>query len=267
MKLNQNSLIFLVNKDNFGDSSEKETREMYNTEKVVLYKGTHELMNDNKGYRMLVLSQKVKYLINSFIVPDEIKFDVLRSLPDRKDIIMIDDRYVIKYKKTNEFVDVLFFYIDEKKEYLRYKYLQFDLINKETYPKMDEKQILFYSDNDIREGGDCSENIILMWKKFLSVITFLELTPITLVVVNGGEKKGNIMKDNIIKNESKSTVIQVNSNWNIQTVRIGGFDVRGHYRLMLVGKGRTRYEYVFIRPYKKGILRRLPQKMVVEQLN
>jgi len=34
----------------------------------------------------------------------------------------------------------------------------------------------------------------------------------------------------------------------------------------LVGKGRTRYEYVFIKPYQKGILRRLPQKMTIEPM-
>lgn len=267
MKLNQNSLIFLVNKDNFGDFSEKETKEIYGTEKLVLPDSERELMNDNKGYRMLVLSQKVRYLVNSFIVSNELKFDVLRSLPNRTDLIMIDENFVVKYKKTNEFVDLLFFNIDEKKEYIKYKYIQFDLINEKTFPEIDEKQLLFYDDNDIREGGDFSEDVILMWKKFLSVITFLELTPTILLIVNGGEKKGDIMRDNFIKNESKSTVIQVNSNWNIKTVRIGGFDVRGHYRLMLVGKGRTRYEYVFIKPYKKGIIRRLPQKVTVEQLN
>lgn len=267
MKLTQNSLIFLVNKEKVGDSSQKETEELYGTKKLVLPDSQRELMNDTKGFRMLVLSNKVNHLVKSFIVPNELKFNVLRSLPNRKDLIMVDENFVIKYKKTNEFVDLLFFNLDVKKEYVRYQYVQFDLIKEKTFPEINEKQSIFYNDNDIRESGDCSEHIILMWKKFLSVVTFLELTPITLMIVNGGEKKGDIIRDNVIKNESKSSVIQVNSNWNIKTVRLGGFDVRGHYRLMLVGKGKTRYEFVFIRPYKKGILRRLPQKMTVEQLN
>ena len=266
MKLNQNSLMFLINKDNFGTFSQKESNELYKTDKLTLPESLNNLMNDNKNFRMLVLSNKVKNMIGSFIVPNELKFDVLRSLPNRKDIIMVDDCFVIKYIKTDNFVDMVFFTLDDKKEYLNYKFVQFDLIKNETFPKIDEKLISFYSENDIRDNGTWENQIVQMWKKFISIVTFLELIPTTLLVINGGEKRGDLMKGNQIKNESKSSVIQVNSNWNIQTIRLGGFDVCGHYRLMLVGKGRTRYEYVFIKPYQKGILRRLPQKMTIEPM-
>jgi hypothetical protein len=126
------------------------------------------------------------------------------------------------------------------------------------------EQIKFLSDGT--RTNLTIEEVTEFYSLFMRTVTYLELTPVTLNIINGGDKRGDIFRDNFIKNETKLSVIQVNSNWNVKTVRLGGFDVRGHYRLMLVGKGRTRYDYVFIRPYKKGILRRLPQKMTVEPM-
>jgi hypothetical protein len=266
MKLNSNSLVFEVDTESF-----KQHHIKYCNERMVEESDNEKLINmmRNKirffketGFRKLVFSGSSFNNLEHYKCPTNIQLNVLRSLPNRKDIVMISERECFKYMKTDTELFVTMNYRDKDyKQYDSPTYLVYLYINLVTGK-------VVHDNFDYKLGKEITHEDILrnVYDLFIVVTTYLELTPITLMIINGGDKRGDIIRDNFIKNETKSSVIQVNSNWNVKTIRLGGFDVRGHYRLMLVGKGRTRYEYVFIRPYKKGILRRLPQKMSVEPM-
>lgn len=252
--------MFLINKDNFGTFSQKEMDILYKSKKLFYPESTIDFMNDNKNYRYLVLTDKVRREVENIIVPNEIRFDVLRSIPNRKDIIMIDENTVIKYKKTDEKICVLIFTLDPTKTYVHEECIEFNLIDNTTFPKMDEPKLLFYNDNDIRSDGNNEQYVLDKWSRFINVITFLELTQTVLLVVNGGEKKGDIMRGNYIKNETKSSVIQVNSNWNYKMIRVGSYKVRGHFRFQPCGKNFSQVKLIYIDMFEKGLMRRMSQK-------
>jgi len=266
MKLNKDSLVFEVDFDLY-----KKHHIDYCKERMMEYSEEDKVTNmlkdkiyffEETGFRKLVFSGTSLKNLEHYKCPSNIQLNVLRSLPNRKDVVMISEYQCFKYIKTDTELFVTMNYRDEDyKQYDSPTYLIYLYINlvtgKVVHDNFDYKLEKKITHEDI---------LRCVYDLFIVVITYLELTPITLMIINGGDKRGDIIRDNLIKNETKSSVIQVNSNWNVKTVRLGGFDVRGHYRLMLVGKGRTRYEYVFIRPYKKGILRRLPQKMSVESM-
>jgi hypothetical protein len=257
MKLNEDSLIFRIDDTKFVQDNCDRLCKQYE-----IQSGDSERQFDNeqakfyleRGYRKLVFSGKSKSNLENYKVSKEIRIDVLKTLPNRTDIIMVDENTCIKYKKTDDNLRVCQYLIQniDNVRYIRTQYFEVDFLSGE---------ILGYDYND-----EVKQVVDEVYSQFMVIVTYLELTPITLMIINGGDKRGDIIRDNFIKNETRSSVIQVNSNWNVKTVRLGGFDVRGHYRLMLVGKGRTRYEYVFVKPYKKGILRRLPQKMTIEPM-
>jgi len=267
MKLNNDSLIFLVdNVENYGDIYEKEMerecRLRGQSISVKLDDGQKTLLNET-GYRKLVFSNKSVDNLEDYKVPDKIRIEVLKSLPNRKDLIQISDDFLIKYKKTETYVDVVFFTVDDKREIVNVKYSHFNLLTKETVPKVDE-EIQIITGGTVRTDSSV-DHLIDMWRKFLVVISYLELTPVTLNIIKGGQKRGDIMKNNIIKNQTKYSVIQVNSNWNTRVIRTDSFTVRSHYRLQGCGVGRQEYKYVLVKSYEKGMVRRLSQKELVQR--
>lgn len=253
MRLVKDSLCFLIRTPHYIDHQLKsfddlepsvidEFKWVYN-EKREFYK--------EKGFRTLVFSDKSKENLKDYIVPKEIRFDVLRTLPNRKDIIMIDSSNCFQYIKTEDKLQIYYYtYILGLTHSF---YISVDLKNENV--KFDT---LHYKSKGI------SEDYMDYYSKFLVTVTYLELTPVTLNVVEGGQKKGDIFRNNLIKNESKFNVIQVNSNWNTKCIRIGTFDVRGHYRLQPYGSiGNKVYKYIFIEPFKKNLFIRTEQKKLV----
>lgn len=216
-------------------------------------------------FRKLVLSEKSKHNLENYIIPKDIRIDVLRTLPNRKDIIQIDDLNCIQYMKTDT---ELFVCVHRRTE-------KFTKLN----PFVLDHTFYFYIDlitkrvvvNDI---DTMTNNLVTVkelleqfYSRFLVVVTYLELTDVTYKVILGNTTQGDFTKDNHIKNRSKQSVIQVNTNWNVETIRLGSFDVRGHWRLQGCGKYKMDFRYVWVRPYKKGLIRRLPQKESLSQLN
>lgn len=261
MKLTDQSIINRVDTDHFRKFQlRQEPMEYCGDQLLDISTDMLRSLYTETGFRKLVFSGKSRQYLNDYKCSDVIYLDVLRSLPNRKDIIQLDEMTCIIYMKTDEYVVYEVHYIFPNTTKIGSYFM---CLNIETGEGTRTGKIQT-PDYTVRELT--KEETNKYYGLFMSTITYLELTPITLNIINPGEKRGDILRDNHIKNESKSSVIQVNSNWNVKTVRLGGFDVRGHYRLMLVGKGRTRYEYVFIKPFKKGILRRLPQKMTVEPM-
>ena len=220
---------------------------------------------NQSGFRMLVFSKKSKENLENYLIPKEIRLEVLRGLPNRKDVIQIDDNNCIKYVKTDNtlsftthyrksddfgtkptwdnMIHTHFFYVD-----LKTGVMGFDESN--TYTK--------------EEIRDVKTLIEKYYSRFLVVVTYLELTDVTLNIIEGSLSKNKNRKSNLtISNSSRFNIIHVNTNWNTMVVNVNSFGVRGHWRLQQCGVGRSQYKYVWVNPYEKGLVRRLPQKELV----
>lgn len=224
---------------------------------------------DRGGFRKLVLSSQSLRLIEGIIVPKEIRVDVLRSLPNRRDIIMLDEYRGIRYIKTDKklyvFYDSSCFGNMEYDEIQRF--LNLSISEQEKFLS-DKPKLQTYFSVDLEKGvvdlyGEREESDKMTeenYNVFMKVVTYLELTPTVMIVVNGGEKKGDIMRGNLIKNETRSSVIHVNTNWNYKMIRLGSFKVRGHFRFQPCGPNLSQIKLVYIDMYEKGLMRRLSQK-------
>lgn len=214
------------------------------------------------GFRILVLSKNSKENLKNYIVPKDIRFDVLRSLPNRKDVIQIDEHNCIKYSKTDDMIDFITCYRKNKvnpktpnptnDDMIHVHYSHIDLINERLW--FDELDT--YTNHKFENVGELIENY---YSKFLVVVTYLELTDIDVKLIEGTVSKKRT-KDFSITNNSRYNIIHVNTNWNTMTVNLNSFDVRGHWRLQPCGVGRSQFKYIWIKPYQKGLVKRLPQK-------
>ena len=118
---------------------------------------------------------------------------------------------------------------------------------------------------DSNEDMNLDKMIEYFYSKFLVVVTYLELTDVTLDILIGGSSFGT-NKQGKVKNDTRNKYILVNTNWNTTIVRLDEFSVRGHYRLQPCGVGRKQYKYIFIEPYTKGGIKRLAKKMTTGQV-
>ncbi len=269
MTINEKSICVMI--------SSKDYREHHidYTQKNILKYGnrlTNEQLNlmygkinfhKESGFRMLVFSETSKNNLNDYSIPNDIKLEVLRSLPNRKDIIQVDKQNCIKYIKTDDRVSVINCYRKTDNfgkqptldDMIHTHFFTIDLVsghigfdNTETYSKT--------------EVTDIETLIQNFYSKFLVVVTYLELTEVKLKVVESILVKNR--KSHLdISNTSRYNVIHVNSNWNTHIININSFGVRGHWRLQPCGVGRSQYKYVYIKPYEKGLIRHLPQKELV----
>jgi hypothetical protein len=269
MKITNESICSVVVTKDFKDHQIDYTKKGYKStsfsdgqikildEKLNFYK--------ENGFRMLVFSKKSKENLDNYLIPKEIRLDVLRGLPNRKDVIQIDENNCIKYVKTDDtlcftthyrkssnigtkptwdnMIHTHFFYVD-----LKTGHMGFDESNTYTNEKI----------------TDVKTFIEKFYSRFLVVVTYLELTDVTLNIVEGSLGKNKNKKSNLtISNSSRFNVIQVNTNWNTMVINVNTFGVRGHWRLQQCGVGRSHYKYVWVKPYEKGLTRRLPQKELV----
>jgi len=240
MNLKPNSLIFNVE------------REQYDIPIFNEYQEKKSQFINEKGYRKLVFSTKSFDNLDNYFVSGDKMIPVMRSLPNRTDIILLSEDYCLKYKKTDTDLFLLIVYGTSKKYYDMF--LHIDL---ET-EKMDT------DDFELNLSSEDRRNLYTIGVDFfLRSVTYLELTNIKLSIIEGGKKSGDIMKGNRIKNETKTSVIQVNTNWNTRLIRTNSTTVRGHWRLQPYGKGMCKYRYIFIETYEKGLIRRLSQKETV----
>lgn len=264
MKLNEQSLIFIVDDNEIGTRYVRNNQFRFNSTELETMNEQKELMNE-MGYRKLVFSKESLRRLEDYKVSDDVKVDVLRTLPNRTDLIQLDDDCLFKYKKTDTDIYIMFYTLirDSEGGNLHSRYSKINLLTGETYPLIKDWSPNFEKLDEMEGSEQLSDYLRDLWKTFMVTITYLELTPVTLNIVNGGQKRGDIMKNNIIKNQTKHSVIQVNSNWNTKLIRVNSFGVRGHWRLQPHGKGRQEYKWIFIEPYEKGIMRRSPQKELV----
>lgn len=269
MKITNDSICSMIVSKDFKDHHIKYINEGFKS--PVFNEGQKKTLTEKlnfynqSGFRMLVFSKKSKENLENYLIPKEIRLEVLRGLPNRKDVIQIDENNCIKYIKTDDtlsftthyrksddfgkkptwdnMIHTHFFYVD-----LKTGNMGFDESN--TYTKEEIKDVKTFIEK--------------YYSRFLIVVTYLELTDVTLNIIEGSLSKNKNKKSNlIISNSSRFNIIHVNTNWNTLTICIGTFNVRGHWRLQLVGKGRTMYGYCWVNSYTKENKITLPQKELV----
>lgn len=217
------------------------------------------------GFRILAFSKKSKDNLENYLIPKDIRLDVLRGLPNRKDVIQIDDNNCIKYVKTDDTLSFITCYrkswdfgdMNTSDNMIHTHFFNVDL----KTGKMGFDESNTYTKEKIE---DVKTFIEKYYSRFLVVVTYLELTDVTLDIVEGSLGKNKSKKSNLnISNSSRFNVIHVNTNWNTMVINVNSFGVRGHWRLQQCGVGRSQYKYVWVKPYEKGLTRRLPQKELV----
>ena len=261
MRIKENSLINEIQHNNYVAFHCEYIMKalMSDDERKQVYLNKMNLCNE-KNYRKMIFSKKSVQNLDNYIVPKDIRVDVLKSLPNRKDIIQLDESTCIQYIKTDELLSVIFHYTKQ------------DVLN----PWGQKAILMNYFEVNLEDGNVtsdynlCGTNEVLdrnsliekFYSKFLVVLTYLELTDVTYDILLGGMSFGT-NKQGKIKNDTRNKYILVNTNWNTTIIRIDEFSVKGHYRLQPYGVGRKQYKYIFIEPYTKGGIKRLAQKNLV----
>lgn len=100
-------------------------------------------------------------------------------------------------------------------------------------------------------------DLVLTMNVLLSVIptiVFLQMSKekIKFNEVNEFSKRGDVLKGNAINNETAHKFTQVDCLWNVKSVSVGAFKVKGHFRLQKCGVGYSEVKLIFIEEFKKN---------------
>jgi hypothetical protein len=209
------------------------------------------------GFRTLVFSQQSILNLEYYKVPKDIRVDILKSLPNRKDIIQVGLN-CYKYVKTDDRLTVICLKSGLLNENEGGTFTFFFSINlltgnvfTDNYDYIEKKSI------------DHNQMIELYYSKFMVVLTYLELTDVELKIVFSKGKSGQSFGSHVLRNDSKKSVIHVTSDWNVEKIIVGEFGVRGHYRWIATDSTRKLFRQVIVRPYTKNLIMRNPQKELV----
>lgn len=257
MKITSNSLIEIVKSDGYINHHISEISKAKLTDSILkrdVYEKKILFFKDAKFRNLILSSNVLSDIENNYVVPKDIRYNVLRSLPNKKDCILVDEKTVMRYHKTENEIQCCF---DISANDLLYNHMfSIDLINERTVMHVKEKA----SDPLTK---DMSDNFMeKIYGRFMLIVTYLELTDIETIVLEGGKKYGTRKSGKFINKTNKNYIL-VTSDWNIEKIDLRDIHVRGHYRLQPYGVGRSQYRYVYIKPYEKGITRRLAQKELV----
>jgi len=218
---------------------------------------------EERNFRTLVLSKQSKENLNDYVVPKEIRLDVLKSLPNRKDIIQIDEHNCVKYWKDDTSISVITCY--RKNVVPTDKGTKDDMVHVHFFFIDLQTGEIGMDQTDTYKGElieSVEELVEKFYSKFLVLVTYLELTEVKFEFVESIlSKKRKSHLD--ISNTSRYNIIHVKSNWNTRRIILSDIHVRGHWRLQPYGSGRSRYKYIKIEPFTKGLTKRLSQKELI----
>ncbi len=268
MKLNDKSLINVLDSKGFKEHHLSWTQknveyffthydkfmEKYGDDNIFENFSCKEYFYSQKVTRRLIFSKKSLSNLDNYQVPKEIRVEVLRTLPNRVDLIQLNNDEVVKYVKTDKMVCVTFNIEDNHTNEIKTFFFSINLetgyVSYDNYDYQTNREIEF---NEMKEK---------YYNKFMVVVTYLELTPVTYSIIEGQRSYGT-KKEDKVKNETNKRFIMVKTNWNVETISLFDIHVRGHWRLQPHGVGRSQYKYIYIQPFEKGITRRLSQRELV----
>jgi len=258
MKLNEKTLINIVETNDYilhhtnfiNNIKSKDVRNFLTYEKKI------NLFKTTPTFRKLILSSNVLDDINNnYFCGSDIRYKVLKTLPNRKDSILINPNTLFRYIKTNDEIVCCFDYNTKEGSD--------KLFNFFFFIDLDKEQIVI-DDTETLSGNKVSYDTFVeeFFSRFMSVVTYLELIPIDTIILEGNSKYGT-KKNNKYVNETKKNFILVRSDWNIGKINLMDISVRGHFKLVPVGVGRSKYEYRWWNPYKLKVKVKRPQKELV----
>lgn len=196
-----------------------------------------------KDVRKLVLTEKCLDLISTMKLDKSVRYDFLKTLPNRIDLISLDKHNCVLYKKTESRVLVIFCNsmvsgVDSVR--VGKKFLDIDLLNEHHYT------------SNISDIDCVDDNLdIEIYSRFVQIVSFIELGNTNFKIVPPKDKVGNFMKNNECRNLTKKEFIVVDTDWNDISIRMEGFPVKGHLRLQRCGVGRTEFKVIYIQPFMK----------------
>ena len=205
-----------------------------------------------KDVRKLVLTPKCVELIDTMKVDKNIRYDYLRTLPNRTDVISISKDVCLIYKKTDTRVLVVYTKIgredvsyDTIKTHFDNPFINIDLVNEYYFTDNMLNDML----NETTNEKEDTDN----YTTFVKIVSFIELGQTNLKVVPAKDKVGSFIKNNECKNMTKNSFILVDTSWNDISIRMDGFPVKGHLRLQPYGvAGNKHYKIIYIQPFMKN---------------
>jgi len=102
-----------------------------------------------------------------------------------------------------------------------------------------------------------------MFRKFVQLLLFVELSDLTVEILKPNEKT-RTRKTGKYVNRSNTDITIVDSKWNVISVRTEGFKVRTHPRMQPCGENNQERKLIWVQQYQKnGYVRRKTNKVKI----
>jgi len=107
-----------------------------------------------------------------------------------------------------------------------------------------------------RNTGELAANFFEVGSKtleerFYKLLCFFFLSENEEIIVKPGKSYGTKKQPDALSNDTNVPIVIVNSCWNITSIRMEGFDVKGHFRLQPCGTALSETKMIFIQPFRK----------------
>jgi len=239
------------------------------------------------GEDVLLTCQSIKIdniyqpmLNNEFDVFAKNMCTILKLLPNRECLLYYPS------DNQNLYSNIVFEYMkyDDGVVLIHNQYIIGKLYQTYLYFNLETNEFKFLEETNCVEGIDEKDRLALdefffkLWGNnytcniLTDVIEFI-LKPMIFIELSGANVKfidikskseyGNILKPIHIKNQTKVNVVYVNSLWNVGTIALGEFKVKGHFRLQPCGVNRSQTKLIFIDEFVKTQYIRKSKKELV----
>lgn len=183
-----------------------------------------------------------------------INWNVFENISERKITLILPNQTFVRAYFRYDKVEVCYAQAKPAKESVPGEHKEGDLYLKYTVFFVDLKtgEEKLPSDKTLDESDK-----MLVYKLFC----FMFLTENQEEIIDAGKTYGT-RKSGKILNDFNFPVTVVNSKWNITTINNQGFNVSGHFRLQWYGEGRSKWQMIFIEPFKKNGYKRTAGKLL-----
>lgn len=232
------------------------------THKKKYFVGTQDFANAERDITSVFSQEGNKnYLFKktAMIVADRIKaerllnedFKFLNRIKEGKKLTyLIDGNSFYRWERVGNFIMCVYVCASPSPQgkWIEYKLWKFNL----------ESGTISYPPN---EYNDAFERIMI---RFVRLLIFTELSELEVVTLAPDRSVGT-RKDGKFVNETKQSIVIVDSTWNKMIFRTTGFAVSGHLRLQRHGQGRSDVKLIYIEEFEKsGYVRKAKAELVNE---
>ena len=93
--------------------------------------------------------------------------------------------------------------------------------------------------------------------EFVQMMSFIELADTEICILKPGQSNGKSRNAGKVVNTTPHNFHIVDSSWNKMSIKVDGFDVRGHFRWQRIGKQRRSVKLTFVKEHRrKGYVRK-----------